>query len=500
MSRLGPSEPVPSAGRRRSLLALGVACGMATLIAVVYRLPRLPAWASWSREPDVPMYEVEESTFVHEVSAQGNLRASRSVVVGVPPGVPSPLKIAWTCPDGSAVRKGDVVVRFEPTDFEKRLLDGQDDRASAQAKADKERELAALAERTRERSATLSALELTKAREFQARDPEIFSRNQIIESGIDEQLSAARRDYAAEARQIEASVSKNKVQQIAVEQRQAELSIARADKGLRSLELRAPEDGVILFERDWMGTVMKVGDTVWEGKTIASLPVLEQMEAEVFVLEADAGGLKVGKPAHVVLESHPDQTYEATIASIDTLAKRPRNGVSTQYFGVILAFEKTRADETESGKTESGKIESGKIESEKIESEKIESEKIESAKIESAKIESAKIESAKIEPRWMKPGGRVTARLVLDSQRALSVPRHAVFEREGRSVVYRHRDGHFEPVLVQLGATTPGRVVIAAGLNAGDEIALADPSARSDGHGGESQGQAEKQGKAERPL
>jgi HlyD family secretion protein len=480
MSRLGPSEPVPSAGRRRSLLALGVACGMATLIAVVYRLPRLPAWASWSREPDVPMYEVEESTFVHEVSAQGNLRASRSVVVGVPPGVPSPLKIAWTCPDGSAVRKGDVVVRFEPTDFEKRLLDGQDDRASAQAKADKERELAALAERTRERSATLSALELTKAREFQARDPEIFSRNQIIESGIDEQLSAARRDYAAEARQIEASVSKNKVQQIAVEQRQAELSIARADKGLRSLELRAPEDGVILFERDWMGTVMKVGDTVWEGKTIASLPVLEQMEAEVFVLEADAGGLKVGKPAHVVLESHPDQTYEATIASIDTLAKRPRNGVSTQYFGVILAFEKTRADETESGKTESGKIESGKIES--------------------AKIESEKIDSAKIEPRWMKPGGRVTARLVLDSQRALSVPRHAVFEREGRSVVYRHRDGHFEPVLVQLGATTPGRVVIAAGLNAGDEIALADPSARSDGHGGESQGQAEKQGKAERPL
>jgi multidrug efflux pump subunit AcrA (membrane-fusion protein) len=460
MSRLGPSEPVPSAGRRRSLLALGVACGMATLIAVVYRLPHLPRWASWSREPDVPMYEVEESTFVHEVSAQGNLRASRSVVVGVPPGVPSPLKIAWTCPDGSAVRKGDVVVRFEPTDFEKRLFDGQDDRASAQAKADKERELAALAERTRERSATLSALELTKAREFQARDPEIFSRNQIIESGIDEQLSAARRDYAAEARQIEASVSKNKIQQIAVEQRQAELNIARADKGLRSLELRAPEDGVILFERDWMGTVMKVGDTVWEGKTIASLPVLEQMEAEVFVLEADAGGLKVGKPAHVVLESHPDQTYEATIASIDTLAKRPRNGVSTQYFGVVLAFEKTRSDETGSGK----------------------------------------IESAKIEPRWMKPGGRVTARLVLDSQRALSVPRHAVFEREGRSVVYRHRDGHFEPVLVQLGATTPGRVVIAAGLNPGDEIALADPSARTEGHGGESQGQAEKQGKAERPL
>src|SRR5690606_25763073 len=124
------------------------------------------------------------------------LRASRSIVIGVPPGVPSPLKIAWTSPDGSAVRKGEVVVRFEPTDFEKRLLDGEADRASAQAKAEKERGLAALAQRKRERSAALSALELLEVRKFQATDPEIFSRNQIIESGIDEQLSAARRDYA----------------------------------------------------------------------------------------------------------------------------------------------------------------------------------------------------------------------------------------------------------------------------------------------------------------
>jgi hypothetical protein len=159
---------------------------------------------------------------------------------------------------------------------------------------------------------------------------------------------------------------------------------------------------------------------VWEGKTIASLPILGEMEAEVFVLEADAGGLKVGKPARVVLESHTDQIYPATIASIDALAKRPNNGVPTQYFGLVLAFEKT-------------------------------------------------------DPALMKPGGRVNATLVLDSQQALSVPRHAVFERDGKSVVYRWQAGLFQPVPVQIGATTPGRVVIVSGLNAGDRIALADP-------------------------
>lgn len=435
MSRVAHSE-APASNGRRALSKLGAALGVALLVAVSYRLPRRGA------EPEVPTFEVAESMFVHEVRAEGTLRAARSIVIGVPPGVPSPLKIAWTSPDGSAVRKGEVVVRFEPTDFEKRLLDGKADRASAQARADKERGLAALAQRTRERSAALAALELAKAREFQATDPEIFSRNQIIESGIDEQLSAARRDYADEARQIEASVSKSKIEQIAVERRQAELAIDRANRGLQSLELRAPEDGVILFERDWLGNVMKVGDSVWEGKSIASLPVFGEMEAEVFVLEADAGGLKVGKPARVVLEAHPERVYPATIASIDTLAKQPRNGVPTQYFGLVLRFEKT-------------------------------------------------------EPELMKPGGRVQAMLVLDRQTALSVPRHAVFERDGKKVVYRWQRDHFEPAAVQLGATTPGRVVISAGLNAGDRIALGDPSSRPQAAGAEGERAG---GEAERPL
>jgi RND family efflux transporter MFP subunit len=436
-----PPSAAPPSFVRRSFVRLGwaggAACGIALLALVGYRLARLPS------APEVPMYRVEETLFVHEVSAEGNLRAKRSIGIGVPSGVPSPLKIAWTSPDGSAVRKGEVVVRFEPTEFEKRLLDGRADQASAQAKADKERGLAALAQRTRERSAALSALELEKARQFQARDPEIFSRNQIIESGIDEELSAARRDYADEAQRIEASVSKTKIEQIAVEQRQAELDITRANKGLSNLELRAPEDGVILFARDWLGNLTKVGDSVWEGKTIASLPVLGEMEAEVFVLEADAGGLKVGKPARVVLESHTDRVYAATIASIDTLAKRPRNAVPTQYFGLVLAFEHTDSE-------------------------------------------------------VMKPGGRVKATLVLDSQKALSVPRHAVFTRDGKSVVYRLQGEHFQAVPVELGATTPGRVVISSGLNAGDQIALADPSVH-EGSGGEGGASPLFDGKAERP-
>lgn len=409
--------------RSRSRLALTGICLAVVIVAVVNR-ETIRRFLALGADERVPVYVVAQREFVHQVSAHGNLRAAQSLAVGVPADVPAPLKIAWTCTDAIRVAKGDVLVRFEPTQFEQRLLDGQSQRATAVTKAARERVLTKLAERKRERSATLSGLELSKARNFRAIDSEIFSRNQILESGIDEQLFEARLQHADQMQRIEASLSRNKLEQIAVERRQAEQAVARARKGLASLELAAPADGIVILERDWQGNVLKVGDAVWAGATVARLPILTEMEAEVFVLEADAGGLAVGKPAAIVLEAYPGQTYAGKISRVATLAQSPRSGVPTQYFAVVIKLDKTDT------------------------------------------------------PR-MKPGGRVNAILVLDRQMALSVPRHAVFDVDGHRVVYKLTGSRFEAVPVKLGATTPGRVVITEGLKSGDTIALSEPSSSS---------------------
>ena len=70
----------------------------------------------------------------------------------------------------------------------------------------------------------------------------------------------------------------------------------QAHKGLASTEIAAPHDGIFIIERDWRGNLWKVGDSVWPGLRLASLPLLDEMEVEAFVLEADAGGLRSGCP------------------------------------------------------------------------------------------------------------------------------------------------------------------------------------------------------------
>src|SRR5206468_11659046 len=111
----------------------------------------------------------------------------------------------------------------------------------------------------------------------------------------------------------------------------AGIAIDRASKGLEALEIRAPHDGILVYKRDWRGDITKVGDTVWPGEPVAEIPELKTMQARVYVLEADAGGLAPGQTAKVVVEAHPRIAYGAKVKKVDTLAKRRTGWIPVQY-------------------------------------------------------------------------------------------------------------------------------------------------------------------------
>ena len=94
----------------------------------------------------------------------------------------------------------------------------------------------------------------------------------------------------------------------------------------------------------------------------------------------------------------------------------------------------------------------------------------------------ATLSLAKTDPAVMKPGQRVRALLRLEeADGVLAVPRGAVFDRDGRRVVYKRQGGAFVPVEVTIGRQSVSRVVIDQGLAAGDVVALRDPTARRAG-------------------
>lgn len=392
-----------------------------TIAALAVVAVTAPIISHWRSGTSVPTLVVRRAPFERRVVAEGNLEAAEATPVTAPVDAQGQLKVAWLVPDGSRVVKNDVVVRFDPTEMDRLLRDGQSERATADSRITGTRADTGGAIRNLERDADLARQELAAADRFKVDDPDVFSRQEIIRSEIDRNLAQRRIETSDDVREIRQGVARVDLDLLEIERRKAGLSIDRATKGLEALEIRAPHDGILVYKRNWRGDVTKVGDTLWGGQPVAEIPDLGTMQAKVYVLEADAGGLVPGLAATLVVEAHPDKEFAATIKKVDTLAKRRTGWIPVQYFGTTLALAATDAS-------------------------------------------------------LMKPGQRVRAVLSLDKDAgALSVPRNAIFEKDGKPIVYRRSGSGFQATPVTLGPAAVGRVVVAGGLSEGDVIALRDP-------------------------
>jgi multidrug efflux pump subunit AcrA (membrane-fusion protein) len=372
-------------------------------------------------EPTFPTTDVRSAEFRARVTAEGNLSAVRSTPLTAPVNPQVPFVLAWMVEDGTLVEEGAVVARFDASQLEKDREDGLSDQRISDhrilsAETDREVDVGKL-----DVDAEVADEELEIAREFQSTDSLIYSKIEITESQIDTELAEVRADHATRSKTIEDELSRAEIELLSIERRKADIKIEQAEQGLAALEIRAPHGGIVMIERDWRGNPVRVGDTIWPGRPLVSIPDLTKMQAEVFVLEADAGDLEPGQTATVWLESAPDLEHPAILKSVDPMAGRRNRRVPVQYFRTVLELETTVEE-------------------------------------------------------LMKPGSRVRAEIIIaDIDRCLTVPRQAVSSLDGEPVVYRWQRREFVPVPVELGPAALGRVVVTSGLEDGDRIALGDP-------------------------
>ena len=377
-----------------------------------------------SIEPDgVATVQVKPGRFVREVEARGSLKAVKATPILVPPESGRQQKVAFLVKDGAFVKAGETVVEFDPYDAEREAADGKADLTSAQARIEKAR-----AEGTKNEAALgldkdVAKEQLDGAETFKLTDESLYSRHQIIESQLDRDLFKAKADVAERKLQASGKLSSAERALGEIDAGKAQLKVQIAQKGLRSLRIQAPHDGLLMLERNWRGEMPSVGDTLWPGQKVAEVPDLTKLEARVFVLEADGAGLKEGQKARFAIEGRPGEEYEATVSRVEPLAKTRDWQSPVKYFETTLSLTK--------------------------------------------------------DPGTLKPGQRVRAVVRLDeADGVLSIPRGALFEKDGKRVVYRRSGSGFEAVEVTTARQSISHLVVGGGLAAGDVIALRDPSAK----------------------
>lgn len=375
--------------------------------------------------------KLKAGPFRLRVTAEGTLEASRATPITVPVRSRRPMTIAWIIDDGTKVTKDQVLFRFDPTDFTRDLETGQTDRTKIDFQIDNA---------TTQRQSNLSKLsldadlaskELEVSKNYQTTDEQVYSKLEILESAIDTRLAAERKSHAETSFDIQGQLADADIELLEIEGHKADLTIEMAEDALDELEIRAPHDGIIVLERNWQGQTKQIGESCYPGRPLAGLPDLETLQAEVWVLEADAGGIQPGNPVVITVESRPDRPFQGIVSSIDPIAQRRVRWVPVQYFRVVVDLPET-------------------------------------------------------DLAVMKPGARVKAEIVTaDLENALTVPRQAVGTLDGKSMVWRFEGGDFIMVPVELGPASVSRVVIASGLESGDRVAMREPTTPSDNDHGQ---------------
>jgi multidrug efflux pump subunit AcrA (membrane-fusion protein) len=402
--------------RARLVVSAGAALVLVVLAAAAFRTSRS------LRDAPVSTLAVARARFVREVVADGELKAVRATPILVPIEGERGQTVAFMARDGAPVKAGEVLIRFDPREAEREAADGRDDLEAARGKIDKARADGGKTQKSLYLERDLAHQELDRARTFVLKDETLYSRHQIVESTLDRDLQekksgAAEKRLAASEKLGEAGVALG-----TIEQDKAALRLHQAERSLGALTVKAPHDGLFVLERGWSGEVAHVGNTLWPGQKVAEIPDLQELEARVFALEADAAGLKDGLPGRLTIEGRPGEVHVVKVASVQPVA-RPRGKSSpVKFFETRVALETT-------------------------------------------------------DTRIMRPGQKVQVTITLEEMSdVIAIPRGALFEKDGRRIVYCRRGERYVPVAVSVGPNSVARVVITKGLASGDLVALRDPA------------------------
>jgi len=203
----------------------------------------------------------------------------------------------------------------------------------AVAKADKafevEKQRTAIAKAELDSKVPEQLLSRREARNFEL----ALARAAAARATADAELHAARSGSKLEAR----------IKEIAYEKAVRRLAAARDQ--LASLDVLAPEAGVVLIGvHPWEGRKLQVGDNIWPGLTIARIPDLSQMVVQARLDDVDDGRVQPGMAVRCFVDAFPDRPLRGHVLAVSPVAQEIAQLSTRRYFTVRIALDETDAE------------------------------------------------------------------------------------------------------------------------------------------------------------
>lgn len=277
--------------------------------------------------PDFPTVEVTRGDFTDFLEIRGEIRPLKSIVLSSPMQA-GELQIIKLAKSGTIVKPGDVVVQFDGSTLQRTIQEKQSELRQADAEIEQQRAQSRI---TEEQNAT----ELLKAQYDLQRAKLDVQKGDTIPRIQLEQAKLTVIDAEGRIKELAAKIKSDKTAAEAAiagrlrKREKALADLARAQRGLQNLEMRAPAAGMVnVLPNPRSGGFFggseqefREGDRAWAGASVIELPDLSSIHLEARLDESDRGRLNPGQEAIVKVEAVPDREFKARIDSISVLAR-----------------------------------------------------------------------------------------------------------------------------------------------------------------------------------
>ena len=285
---------------------------------------------------------VMKGPFRINVSATGELKAKNSVKIMGPSGMRSAgiwqTTIQSIQPEGTLVKKGQVVATLDKSSIQSKIdeVNTEIEKVETQleqAKIDTAISLSTMRDQLSDLEFTMEEKKLV-VQQSQFEPEMIIHQAQLDLKRAERDFVQLKENYRLKQQQARAKISeKNTV--LKQQKNKLNLFLKLSDE----FQIKAPEDGMLIYMSSWNGEKSGVGSQVsaWNPE-VAELPDLTQMISIIYVNEVDISKVKPGHSVDVSIDAFPDKQFAGKVVKIANIGQQLRNQ-DAKVFEVIVELE-----------------------------------------------------------------------------------------------------------------------------------------------------------------
>jgi len=330
------------------LLASGFLRRRSVLVAALLVVAAPGAWllaGNPARDEAGVVARVKRGEFRVTVTTSGELKAREFVQITAPPNAQQAgayqMKISSIVPEGTVVKKGDVVAELDRSVVAAKLQDVTLALQKAEAQyeealLDSTLNLSTARENIRTMELGLEEKRLAKE-EAVYEAPTVRRQAEIDYEKAERQLAQAKSDYETKTEQARA-----KMREVGTEVARQRGLLKVVQDVMAGFTIRAPAAGMVIYVKEqWSGKKRTTGSqvTAWD-PGVATLPNLGLMESVTYVNEIDVRKIAAGQPVVITLDADPSKKLTGTVTSVANVGEQ-RPNTDAKVFEVKVKVEQS---------------------------------------------------------------------------------------------------------------------------------------------------------------